>query len=76
MDPNYALPESFSLEHVVTIRSLPSKAVQEHCCNPVLRGGTRGAGMVGLSRFGEDGAFEEGLAARQKGAACNLSVKQ
>ena len=35
-----------------------------------------GVGMVGLSRFGEKSAFEEGLAMRWKDAACNSSVKQ
>lgn len=33
--------------------------------------------MVGFSSFGEKRAFaEEGLAMRQKDAACNLSLKQ
>lgn len=76
MDSNYSLPKSFGLEHVVTIRSLPSKAMWEHCCIPVFRG-VVGVGMVGLCMFGEKISFaEEGLAMRRKDVACNSSVKQ
>jgi len=45
MDPNYSLPESFSLERTATIRSLPSKAIQEHCC---IRFTWASAGMLGV----------------------------
>lgn len=79
MDPNYLLPESFSLECVITIRS----DFQSHTgallypCFTCGSARVLGVGMVGLSRFGGKSAIaKEGLARRQKDSACNLSVKQ
>lgn len=42
MDPNYSLPQRFSIEPIATMRSLPAKATQERCCIPAWPGGAQG----------------------------------